>query len=59
MYTSTFTSLKIEGNLSIANSNVNTALSDAISYADSNIDIFELDDLLIDSDSVNLSLIHI
>ena len=53
MYTSTFTSLKIEGNLSIANSNVNTALSDAISCADSNIDIFELDDLLIDSDSVN------
>ena len=53
MYTSTFTSLKIEGNLSIENSNVNTALSDAISYADSNIDIFELDDLLIDSDSVN------
>ena len=32
---------------------MNTALSDAISYADSNIDIFELDDLLIDSDSVN------
>ena len=53
MYTSTFTSLKIEGNLSIANSNINTALSDAISYADSNISIFELDDLLIDSDSVN------